>query len=190
VPLIGDDPRMNPGECIRQLREARNLSIAELQRLLGVAWSTVNNWEKKGVVPDRSHTLLLVEKLALTEAESRALFNAVNLAPPSTAAPTPPSPGRGASSGVRVGRPAPSALDEAIDRVIKVPERHKLADGIEVLNALSEAADAIRGLEDTEKDALAWLDAAALLRSRGIPVTAATLAVILPSVVRATEEKK
>lgn len=183
---------LTAGEYIRQLREARNMSIADLQRALGVAWSTVNSWEKKGAVPDRATTALLVERLGLSPEERAGLFEAVNYVTPSTSPSSPTSP-RGPTTPASPRAPAhpPSreprsdaqreAMSDALTKALDT-RRHTVMDAIQILDALADGAEAFQTLNDPSQAARAWLDAAATLRARGLPVTAGSLAAVLPEV--------
>lgn len=180
------------GEYIKRLREGRGMSIADLQRALGVAWSTVNSWEKKGAVPDRVTTALIAEKLQLTREERQGLIEAVSYVPPpaptisptSPRAPSTPTPRTPSSAPVRDGTPDQrrEAMSDALTKALDT-QRHTVMDAIFILDALAEGGEAFLTLADPSLAARAWLDAAAVLRSRGLPVTAASLAVVLPEVI-------
>lgn len=161
------------------------MSIADLQRAIGVAWSTVNSWEKKGAVPDRATTALIVDRLKLTPEERQGLLEAVSHVPPSTPPHAPSSPR--APSSPTSPRTVPQleqqreAMSAALTKALDT-SRHTLMDAICVLDALADGGEAFLTLTDPSLAARAWLDAAALLRARGLPINAGGLAAVLPEV--------
>lgn len=193
---------MTLGEVIQQIRKAHGLSKAEGARKIGVSWTTIRAWETEGVIPDRDNAAKFEANMDLTEEERRMFADALAAAtpgsavlsttPPTPQQPTPASPGRSPSSSGRQGRPpvvSPvdrAAMSNALTGAFD-PRTHDLWDATEVLNALVEAGAAFRGLEHSAVAARAWLDAAALLRVRGVPISAAALAVVLPEVTSSRE---
>jgi transcriptional regulator with XRE-family HTH domain len=182
-PTNAGSTRITAGEYIRRLREARGMSVADLVRALGVAYSTVTSWEKKGAVPDRKITALLVEKLQLTREERQGLLEAcANVSPNSPRS-------RGATSSPRTAYVPASetpdqrreAMSDALTKALDT-QRHTVMDAIFILDALGDGGEAFLSVADRDVAARAWLDGAALLRSRKLPVNAATLAAVLPEV--------
>lgn len=163
---------MTFGDYLRELREARKLNKNKFAQALGIPFSTVNAWELHGATPNKKSLTAIIDVLALPPGEKKKLTESWLQIP-----------GRGGK------RPAPSPPDdqperadasrkelEALLTLALVPGRHTLSDGVAVLAALGEAALFIKELSTTRAQALAWMDAAVLLRKRGQRVTPALLA--------------
>ncbi|AUX30484.1 MULTISPECIES: helix-turn-helix transcriptional regulator [Sorangium] len=175
------------GMYLQELREARGVSKAELARELKASWSTVNNWELHGALPEREKLRQVATVLKLKPEERtrlQALVEEGGGAPANAngtrgaspdAAPPPFIEGAAASSRSRSAE-AQRMLEDVLTRALQ-PGRHTIGDAHSVLSALTEAAHLVAELEAPEEAARVWLDAAARLRARGVRVTGATLAV-------------
>ncbi len=73
------------------------------------------------------------------------------------------------------------AMSDALTKALDT-QRHTVMDAIFILDALEDGGEAFLSVTNRDVAARAWLDAAALLRSRKLPVNAATLAAVLPEV--------
>lgn len=173
---------------IQELRESRSLNKSELARRLGMAFTTVNAWERKGAVPTRQALHALASKLNLSKSEQQRLLELAMAAQEPAQQEVVPEPPRPPEVRRR--------LELLITRAIR-PERHTFADAAALFAALSEAAPLIEELGANEDAAQNWLDAAAFLRARGEPVTGARLAVVVVlhpdatgEIIRAGVEKK
>ena len=165
------------GEHLEALRKKRDLSKAAFARELRTSWSTVNNWELHGALPDRDHLRAIVAVLKLKPEEKTQLEELVGEGAARVRTDSgPPSEGR-----------HPAKLEELLTRAL-VPGRHTIVDALLVLNALGEAAFLLSDVENAEGPAQLWLDAAAQLRSLNLKVTAASLAVVVAF--RATDQWK
>jgi len=160
------------GAHIEELRKSRGLSKSELARLLKMAFTTVNAWERRGAVPQRQALNALITTLRLSQAEQRKLLE-LAVSEGEAAEPV-----RDEKAGVQLEAAARRHLEELLTRAL-VPARHTFADAGAVFGALSEAAPLVLELNATEEAARRWLDAASFLRARSIPVTAARLSAVM-----------
>jgi transcriptional regulator with XRE-family HTH domain len=167
---------VTPGEYIRELRELRKLNKSQFAKKISVAWTTINNWELHGSIPDRDSVARIVEELHLSAQEKARLLALLN---PSGAGFEPQSEAR--------PRVEPRPQSEAADRDYLsmllarclVPDVHSIDDAHAVRKAMVEGVPALRSSANSERTARTWLDAARVLRSKNLPITAPAIAAVM-----------
>lgn len=170
---------MSFGDYLRELRKARGMAKNRFANLLGVPYSTVDGWERRGATPQKANLAAIVDKLQLDRDEKKKLTDLWLTMPSRRRKGAVASEAESVGAGKADAAGRRQELEALLTRAL-VPGKHTLSDGVTVLGALADALDLILTLGATETTARVWLDAAAVLRERGIKkVTAAQLAVVI-----------
>lgn len=159
---------MTAGQYLRELRQKRGYNKSDFQRLLGVAWTTVVNWEDGKSVPHGSNVTKIAEKLKLLPDEKAKLLELVREAARTR------SPEIAAPTDDKDKDELDALLASAFD-----PARHTIGDAQAVLETMLEAVPILRTLSEPRVTASAWLDAASKLRKLGQRVTAPAIAALV-----------
>lgn len=159
------------GERLREARENKRLSQESLARKVGTKQPNISRWEKDGA-DDLPATVLrnILKELDVSEAYLREERTSPA---PNAATKKPDSSGVPAEENsdwqVRIEKSLAKAFDH---------DQHTLRD-LDNIRAVLREAPYFSELLDADRAASVWLDACARLRTAGLPITGASLAVAM-----------
>ncbi len=167
---------MRFGDYLRGLREAKKINLSEFQRRTGCAYTTVNNWEKHGVIPDTPNFGKIVTALEATPEEAAKLHEYAEGGNPDALDIVSQDIRRGKiSMGAHEQKELESLLGRALDQ-----DQHTIMRAAAVFETLRSRADllAIWGKASDDGAARAariLLDAASLLHRQHHEINAEAL---------------